>query len=374
MARAAKKKKPTAKRTASKKRSAPKRTAARRSAARRGTATRTPRGPKAKPFALDWHTHIFVPEVVAFNRDHMVVNGFRPAPQAQEGRNFTRGDMTWDLDPAKRTETMDNMRVDMQLLSASLVHQCTYWADPQDSLKYDRMSNDRIADLCHKFPSRFVGIATVPLQAPQLAAQELERAVKELGLRGANISSHVNGTELGMAGLDPFWAKAVELDVPVYIHPHGNGDPRYQRYLFWNSIGQNLEETMAMLSLVHDGVMDAYPNLKIVFAHGGGFIPYAPGRVDRNSEAERRDRLASKIQARVSDYLDRFYFDTCLYDPVMLYTLSQRVGPDRLIMGSDYPVGDLDPVGFVERERTLGESERRGILGQTASRLLKIGA
>ena len=112
----------------------------------------------------------------------------------------------------------------------------------------------------------------------------------------------------------------------------------------------------------------------IVFAHGGGFIPYAPGRVDRNSEAERRDRLASKIQARVSEYLDRFYFDTCLYDPVMLYTLSQRVGPDRLIMGSDYPVGDLDPVGFVERERTLGESERRGILGQTASRLLKIGA
>jgi aminocarboxymuconate-semialdehyde decarboxylase len=302
------------------------------------------------------------------------MNGFRPVPQAQEGRNFTRGEMTWELDPVKRTDTMDKMRVDMQLLSASLVHQCTYWADPEDSLKYDRMSNDRIAELCHRFPSRFVGIATVPLQAPELAAAELERAVTDLGLKGANISSHVNGTELGMAGLEPFWAKAVELDVPVYIHPHGNGDPRYQRYLLWNSVGQNLEETMAMLSLVHDGVMDAYPDLKIVFAHGGGFIPYAPGRVDRNSEPERRERLASKIQGRVSEYLDRFYFDTCLYDAGMLYTLSQRVGPDRLIMGSDYPVGDLDPVGFVERERSLGEKERRGILGQTASELLKIGA
>jgi aminocarboxymuconate-semialdehyde decarboxylase len=369
MARAAKKRtvKKPAKRSAAKRRSAP------RLAAKKKTSA--PRGPKAKPFALDWHTHIFVPEAVAFNRDHMVVNGFRPAPQAAEGRSFTRGEMTWDLDPVKRTDTMDKMRVDMQLLSASLVHQCTYWADPEESLKYDRMSNERIAELCQKYPSRFVGIATMPLQAPELAAAELERAVKELGLKGGNISSHVNGTELGLAGLDPLWAKAVEIDVPIYIHPHGSASDRFQRFLFWNSIGQNLEETMAMLSLVHDGVMDAYPTLKIVFAHGGGFLPYAPGRVDRNTDNERRGRLnGSKIQGQVSEYFDQFYYDTCLYDPIMLNTLASRVGADRLIMGSDYPVGDLDPVGFVERERSIGDSVRKGILGGTASKLLKIGA
>jgi aminocarboxymuconate-semialdehyde decarboxylase len=349
-----------------KKRSAPK-TAKR-------AAKRTSKGRKPKPFSLDWHTHIFVPEVVAFNKDHMVVNGFRPAPP-QEGRGFTRGEMTWDLDPAQRTKTMDTMRVDMQLISASLVHQCTYWAEPEESLRYDRMSNDRIADLCAKFPSRFVGIATVPLQAPSLAAAELERAVTSLGLKGANISSNVNGKELGQAGLDVFWSKAEELDVPVYIHPHGSADMRFQRNLFWNSIGQNLEETMAMLSLVHDGVMDEHPRLKIVFAHGGGFLPYAPGRVDRNTDEERRPRLVgSKIKARVSDYFDRFYYDTCLYDPIMLGTLSARVGAERLIMGSDYPVGDLDPVGFVERERSISDATKKGILGGTASRLLKLGA
>ena len=373
MARPAKKRtgrKPI-KRTAAKR--AATRTAARRPAAKSAAAKRAPRGPKTKPFALDWHTHIFVPEVVSFNRDHMVVNGFRPAPP-QEGRGFTRGEMTWDLDPVQRTKTMDDMRVDMQLISASLVHQCTYWAEPEESLNYDRMSNDRIADLCQKFPSRFVGIATVPLQAPELAARELERAVRELGLKGANISSNVNGVELGLAKLDPFWAKAQELDVPVYIHPHGSVSDRFQRYLLWNSIGQNLEETKAMLSLVHDGVMDDYPKLKIVFAHGGGFLPYAPGRVDRNSEEGRRERLGSKIKTRVSDYFDRFYYDTCLYDAAMLFTLASRVGADRLIMGSDYPVGDLDPVGFVERERSISDSTRKGILGGTAAKLLKLGA
>ncbi len=324
-----------------------------------------------RPFAIDWHTHIFVPEVVAFNADHMVVNGFRPAPENADRRGGERGGMTWQMDTEGRLAKMDEMRVDVQVISASLVHQCTYWAEPQEALRYDRLSNDRIAEFCGQRADRFVGIATVPLQSPALAAAELERAVG-LGLRGANISSNVNGVELGLAGLDPFWEKAVELDVPVYIHPHGAVGDRFQRYLLWNSVGQSFEETMAMFSLIHDGVMDAYPKLKVVFAHGGGFLPYAPGRVDRNTSEERLERLGSKARDVASSYFDRFWYDTCLYDAVMLDTLADRVGPERLVMGSDYPVGELDPVGFVQQDKALSAADKRGVLGETAAKLLKL--
>ncbi len=346
---------------------AAKKPTAKKPAPRRAPAKVKPR----RPFAIDWHTHIFVPEVVAFNRDHMVVNGFRPAPADANRRGGERGGMTWQMDTDGRLAKMDDMRVDVQVVSASLVHQCTYWAEPQESLRYDRLSNDRIAEFCAVRPDRFVGIATVPLQAPKLAAAELERAVG-MGLKGANISSHVNGTELGLAGLDPFWAKAQALDVPVYIHPHGTMGDRFQRYLLWNSIGQSFEETMAMFSLIHDGVMDAYPKLKIVFAHGGGFLPFAPGRVDRNTSEERLERLGSKAKAMASTYLDRFWYDTCLYDAAMLDTLADRVGPDRLVMGSDYPVGELDPVGFIQQDRELSARDKAGVLGETAAKLLKL--
>ncbi len=343
------------------------RAASKKPAARRAPAKVAPR----RPFAIDWHTHIFVPEVVAFNRDHMVVNGFRPAPESANRRGGERGGMTWQMDADGRLAKMDEMRVDVQVVSASLVHQCTYWAEPQDALRYDRLSNDRIAAFCAQRPDRFVGIATVPLQSPALAAAELERAVG-LGLKGANISSNVNGAELGLAGLEPFWEKAQALDVPVYIHPHGAVGDRFQRYLLWNSIGQSFEETMAMFSLIHDGVMDAYPKLKIVFAHGGGFLPYAPGRVDRNTSDERLERLGSKATGMASTYFDRFWYDTCLYDAAMLDTLADRVGPERLVMGSDYPVGELDPVGFIQQDRELSKADKTGVLGDNAAKLLKL--
>ncbi len=355
---------------------AAKKAAAKKPAARKTPAKAAPRKAPARVraprrFAIDWHTHIFVPEVVAFNRDHMVVNGFRPAEPNANRAGGERGGMTWQMDIDGRLAKMDEMRVDVQVISASLVHQCTYWAEPQEALRYDRLSNDRIAEFCALRPDRFVGIATVPLQSPALAAAELERAVG-LGLKGANISSNVNGVELGLAGLEPFWEKAQALGVPVYIHPHGSMGDRFQRYLLWNSIGQSFEETMAMFSLIHDGVMDAYPKLKVVFAHGGGFLPYAPGRVDRNTSEERLARLGSKAVDMASTYFDRFWYDTCLYDAAMLDTLADRVGPERLVMGSDYPVGELDPVGFVEKDRELSAADKRGVLGDNAAKLLRL--
>lgn len=341
-----------------------------RAKTRRAPAAVKPR----RPLAIDWHTHIFLPEVVEFNRDHLVVNNFRPpTPEQMNRTGFTRGGMSWDPDPKARLKKMDEMRVDIQVLSASLVHQCTYWAPAHDALRMDKMSNDAIAEMCSYAPHRFVGIASVPLQAPDLAARELDRAVNQIGLRGANIASYVNDEEIGEARFWPFWAKAEELDVPVYIHPAGIRGERFQKYLLWNSVGQTIEETMAMFSLIHEGVMDAFPNLKVVMAHGGGFLPYYAGRVDRNTEAERRPRLGAKLTEVVSAYFKRFWYDTCMYDPFTLRSLAARVGPSRLVMGSDYPVGDLDPVGFVWKERALSETAKVGILGKNAARLLKIG-
>ena len=154
----------------------------------------------------------------------------------------------------------------------------------------------------------------------------------------------------------------------MWIHPEGIADPWFQRYALWNSAGQSIEEAKVMASLIYEGVMHRFPNLKVVIAHGGGYFPHYMGRMDRN-HANRPDTVKNTGGKKPSEFLRAFHYDTCVYDPAVLRVLLDRVGADRLVMGSDYPVGEKDPVGWIKGV-ALPSSDVEKICGGNAARLL----
>lgn len=330
-----------------------------------------------RPMVIDFHAHVIVPETVALAVSKGA-KGLVPEATAIAKRHVaglkTKGNKAAGADAGtkmlgikQRLKDMDRMGVDIQVLTASLVHQCTYWCDPQKSLAAERISNDRIAALVAECPERLVGLGTVPLQSTPLAIKEMQRCMLELGLKGVNISSTARDRELGDPRMRRFWAKAEELGAAVYIHPAGMPEARYQKNQLWNSLGQPQEESMAMASLMYSGVLDEFPKLKICIAHGGGYLPFYTGRMDRNFSDKPHTRGGMTKPA--SKYLRDIYFDSCLYNPDILEYLVSKVGANRIVMGSDYPVGEKDPVGYVKSAKIPADTKRK-ILGRNAARFL----
>ncbi len=232
----------------------------------------------ARPIVIDFHAHVAAVEVFEATYPVSVIGRLRA--KAEGIHPMPEGQMARMTDLATRLADMDAMGVDVQVISPSILHQCTYSLDPQEALRLERIGNEHVAEMAAKKPDRLIGLGSVPLQDAALAAAEMERAVRKLGLKGVVIASRVNETELGEAPLRPFWAAAEALGVPIFIHPAGNPDARLRRHSLLISLGQPLEEAFAQCSLIYDGIMDAFPRLKIAFAHGGGFIPYYAGRFD----------------------------------------------------------------------------------------------
>jgi len=328
----------------------------------------------AKPVVIDFHCHMRVPEVVAFCKGH------GPDASRPDLPNYSaeakRLDAEWAEihrmrtgDMPTRLALMDQQGVDIQVLSPSGISQYTLWADPETSVKWERRLNDGLAEMIASVPQRFVGLGSVPLHAPELAVKEMERCIGELGFRGIQIGAHAEVMELGDARMKPFWAAAERLGAALFLHPAGITDARFKPYHLWNSLGQPLEEAMAMATLWYDGVLDEFPKLKICVAHGGGYLPYYPGRMDRNYHDKPYTRV--HMTKKPSDYMrENFYYDTSVYNPDLLDTLIERVGPSRIIMGSDYPSGEDDPVGFVRRAKGLSATDKAAILGGNAAKFL----
>jgi aminocarboxymuconate-semialdehyde decarboxylase len=272
-----------------------------------------------------------------------------------------------------RLKDMDRMGIDIQAVSPA-PQQTYYWTEPGVGAELARMVNERLAEIVAKWPERFVGLGTVPLQDPDLALSELEFCVKKLGMRGVEINGSVNGMDLsdGRLALDRFFAKVQELDVVIFIHPTGytQGERLLDHY-FNNVIGNPLETTVAASHLIFDGVMDRYPKLKVVLPHGGGFLAHYWERM--NHAWKVRPDCRTVIKRKPTAYLDRFYFDTIVFDPQMLDNLVRRYGADHVVLGTDYPfdMGVEDPVGFVQRGK-LSATDKAKIMGGNAARLLKI--
>ena len=234
------------------------------------------------------------------------------------------------------------------------MQQCTYFVEPQEALKMDRPRQRPGGRGGREHPDRLVGLGSVPLHDVALAAQELERCVRDLKLRGVIISSHVNGVELGDERFRPFWAKAEELGAVIFIHPAGNTDPRMKKQSADDHGGQPLEEAYALSSLVYEGVMDQFPKLKILVAHGGGYLPFYTGRHDNDYRYGR----APHLKGDFSSYLPRFFYDTVLFNPDMLEFLATKVPVSHLMLASDYPFAEKQPVEYVRRAKRIGRRIR----------------
>jgi len=321
---------------------------------------------------IDFHTHIIVMEVADFVKQN------RP-PQATEYQlvdNYIRGAAaqrkrhprpTSDEVEARLMD-MDEFGIDMQVLCGHVAQYC-YWASPDMGARLARIGNDRLAELVHRKSDRFIGMGMVPLQDVPAAVNELERMRAELGFKAVVIDTHVNSLELGDEKLQPFWTKAEQLGMPVFIHPSGFQHPRFTRHLMWNGVGQPIEEAIAMSNLIYEGILDRFPKLRLGIAHGGGFLPYYAGRVDRNFR--NRPQETPKITKEPSQYMRRFFYDTVVYNVDMLEFLARKVGADHIVLGGDYPVGEDNPAAFVKGAK-LSVAAKQMILGKNAANLLGI--
>ena len=269
-----------------------------------------------------------------------------------------------------RLQAMDKMGVDMQVISVA-PPQYFYWTEPELGRATARIINDNIASIVHAYPDRFVGLGHLPMQKPTFALAELERCAKELGMRGVELCTNVDGKELAETEFEPVFARLEALGMVVFLHPGGftHGERLREHYLN-NVIGNPLESTIAVSHLIFGGVLDRHPKLKVVVAHGGGFLGSYPFRMDHAWRARADCRV--NIKKKPTDYLRRLYFDTIMFDPRALGYLIDLWGADHVMLGTDYPydMGDYDPLGAIAAVKKLKVTERNAISGGNAARLL----
>jgi aminocarboxymuconate-semialdehyde decarboxylase len=329
----------------------------------------------SKTRTIDTHAHVLTEETMALLRQAASKVGPKLTPIDAESalldvagvvyKPFPRGG--WDVE--RRLQDMDAAGVDMQVLS---VTPQTFLFNQEAALTNETsiIQNDQIAKLVKQHPDRFMGIATLPMQAPELAAAELTRAVSKLGLRGAQIGTNTNGKNLDDPALEPLWAAASELDAFIMVHPTAvAGADRLKSYYLVNLIGNPLDTTIAAASLVFGGVLERFPNLKFLMVHGGGFTPYQSGRWIHGWNV--REEAHGQLPDGPAASLDRLYYDTILHSKTNLEFLIGSLGASRVVLGSDYPF-DMAMLDCVEHVRALdiSETDRAIVLSQQAEKLL----
>ncbi len=274
------------------------------------------------------------------------------------------------MTPEGVIKDMDRLQIDMSVISSAAVIEPIHWAEPSVALKMAQQLNDTAAARVAHSPKRIIGSFVLPLQDMNLAMAEFKRAVGDLGLKVANVPAEVRGSYLGDAHFRPLWEAAQADRVVVFMHPDGAKDPWFFQFGMWNSLGQSLEEAKFMASAIYEGILESYPKLKLVLAHGGGYFPHNMGRLDRN--VKNAPHSMKNITRKPSEYLKNVYYDTCLYDPTVMSALIKIVGPDRILLGADWPIGEADPLGFVDRCPDANDAEKRMIKGGRAAELIGV--
>ena len=327
---------------------------------------------------VDVHAHAVVPAAFGLvageagfqqEREADLVNFGAETMKNQQAMIQEIGPLLTDLE--RRLEKMDRQGVDVQLVSPSPAHYHT-WAGPELARNIARTVNEGIAELCAARSDRLLGLGLVPVQHPDVAESELLHAVTDLGLKGIEISTTAPGLELADEEFEPFWARAEELGALVFIHPWGcTLGPRLDRHYLGNIVGQPVETTVALSHIIFSGLLDRRPGLKILAAHGGGYLPYYVGRSDHGWKVRPEIRTPKNPP---SSYLKKLYFDSLVYEPEALAHLISRAGAERVMLGSDFPfdMGSENPVAHVHSTPGLGDAEKAAICGGTAADLLKI--
>jgi aminocarboxymuconate-semialdehyde decarboxylase len=328
------------------------------------------------PAPIDLHTHLIPPgweewaSSFGGERWPRLVKHDACRATIMTGQQFFRDvdDRSWNAE--RRIEDMDRMGIGCQVLSPPPVMFC-YWADARAAAAFARMQNENVARVVSRHPSRFVGMATVPLQDCQLAIKELRTCREGLGLRAVEIGSCPGGRDFDEPELFPFFEACAVLDVAVFVHPATPlaGQERLTRYYFPLIVGNPLETALAASTLIYGGVLERLPSLRVCFAHGGGAFPFTLARLDHGWKV--RPEGPAAIPRPPREYAQRLYFDSLTLSPANLRFLVEQFGADHVMIGSDYPfdMGSADPVGAVA-EAGLTAAAREQIEGGTARRFL----
>jgi len=274
-------------------------------------------------------------------------------------------------DSERRIAMMDERGVDVQVLSVTPGNFC-YSAPPEAGVAISMAQNDAIHDMVTGNPDRFIGSATVPLQDAEAAKQELERAVKDLGFTSVEIGTNVDGANLDSPALEPFYGAAEALGVPIIVHPINNaGADRMTRYYLGNIVGNPMETTLAVGSVVFGGVLERHRGLRFCWAHGGGFFPYQIGRFDHGYTV--REEVKANIKKPPSGYLDPMYYDTVTHGEPALTFLIKRMGADKVLYGTDFPwdMGEYDSIPTIKSMKSISGAERVRVLGENSAKLFK---
>jgi aminocarboxymuconate-semialdehyde decarboxylase len=324
---------------------------------------------------IDMHTHVLADATVKLMQKEIPSLGLKMAPYDADNavcevagvayRPFPRG----GHDIERRFKDMDAAEVDVHLLSVA-PQTWLYGQEAAVGIAGATIQNDEIARLVKERPERFSGIATLPMQAPDKAAEELRRAMRRLGLHGAMIGSNIGGKNLDDPSFEPLWTVAEELDAFMMIHP-GNvaGADRLRSYYLGNLIGNPLDTTIAGACLIFGGVLERHPKLNFIMSHGGGFIPYQGGRWVHGWEVRPEPKV--HVKHSPAPYLDRFLYDTIVHAKAPLEFLISSVGANRVFLGSDYPydMGTGECVRQV-RAANISSADRDIILGGHAAKIL----
>ena len=275
---------------------------------------------------------------------------------------------------AERIRAMDQQGIDVEALS---INPYWYTAERDVAKELIRIQNETLAEICAAQPDRFVAFATIALQHPDLAAEQLQDGVKRYGLRGAGTGGSVNGLELSDPKFHPFWAKAEQLGVLVFIHPQGTAELEQTgrlggNGLLTNTIGNPLETTIALSHLIFEGTLDRFPGLKICAAHGGGYLPSYAARSDA-VQTTFPHRMTGTLKKKPTEYVRQLYFDSIVFTPEALRHLAAEAGTGQIVMGTDYPFPwTSTSVDHILATPGLSDADKIAMLGGTAMSLLGI--
>lgn len=326
---------------------------------------------------IDIHTHI-LPENIPNFKDRFGYGGFihlehhKPccARMMMDNKFFREiEDNCWDA--TTRMRECDQHQVSVQVLSTVPV-MFNYWAKPEHCLEVCHFINDHIAGIVQRYPKRFVGMGTIPMQDPDLAIAELERC-KSIGLAGVEIGSHVNEWNLNDPNVLPVFEACQDLDMSIFIHPWDMmGTKKMEKYWLPWLVGMPAETSLAICSMIFGGVFEKFPRLRVAFAHGGGSFPATIGRIEHGFNV-RPDLCAIDNDVNPRDYLGRFWIDSLVHDQKMLEYVVNLFGANRVALGSDYPfpLGELIP-GSIIKSMPYSEESKEALLHGSALEWLKL--
>lgn len=326
----------------------------------------------SEPFLVDIHTHILPKEIPNFHKEFGYGEFIRLEHHKPKYANMIKGDEFFReiycncYDPVVRMNENQKSGVTVQVLSTVPV-MFSYWAKPTDGAKVARYLNDDIANTVSRHPQSFAGLGTLPLQDPELAVEELDRCIQDLGLHGIEIGTHVNNINLNDPQFDPIFKRVEELDTAIFVHPWDMmGFDRLRKYWLPWLVSMPAETSAAICSMIFGGVFEKYPKLRVAFAHGGGSFPATIGRIEHGFKV-RPDLVAIDNEVNPREYLGKFWIDSILHDQEALKYVAKVVGEDKIVLGTDYPfpLGELEP-GKLINESEFDDKTKEKMLGLNA--------